>query len=390
MLSKRLLMTGNGTEGQREVEKAPVPVPTTGEFRQTFTGSGTRQATSSTSSSSSSSSSGFLSIPNMANTAKNRIESYVKYLRDRIFRGQVTDEEIYFRLARRINQLFPNNLMGEDLELIAMCTQETASLVRFEWANKSDVTPYVLIKNIFQNLVKRSPELWDGVKKRRAMAYIIPVVFTWLSGSNKTSIPDVYRLISKNYHSVDTKYRSRPVWALNSTEDLQSGGFVDEVYETLKTEEYDNVNLLKQITVAQSKSTYNRNGLPILLQLSKERFLERFSLLPLPVLSSFGMSLQMPDLNDENTIGIHRLEFLGGEPIIQSLPRDDYWYPGTGTGTGLGSKVSINRSWSFLRKSWESAKREAAELEASLSQERIRDKDSEKRFARSYSDDEED
>jgi hypothetical protein len=93
------------------------------------------------------------------------------------------------------------------------------------------------------------------------MAYIIPVVFTWLSNA-KTSIPDVYRLITKNYQSVDTKYRSRPVWAL--TADLASG-FVDEIYETIKNSEYDDSTLLKQITVAQSRATYSMNGLPIIL-----------------------------------------------------------------------------------------------------------------------------
>lgn len=360
MLSKRLLTGSGGTIGSSS-------------------SSGGSIGSSSSSSSGSSSSS---SLSSIANTAKTRIESYIRFLKDKVFRGQVMDEEIYFRVARRINQLFPNNPMGEDLELIAMCVQETASLVRFEWANKSDTKPYVLIKNIFQNLVKRSPELWDGVNKRRAMAYIIPVVFTWLSNA-KTSIPDVYRLIVKSYNSIDSKYRSRPVWAL--TADLGSG-FVDEIYETLKNSEYDDSSLLKQMTVAQSRATYSMNGLPIVLQLTRERFLERYSLLPLPVLASFGMSLQMPELNDENTVSVNKLEFLGGEPIVQSLSKDDYWYPAI----NRSIVPEKSRTWSSLRNSWESSKREAAILEASATEQRIRDKKSEKILSRSFSDDEED
>lgn len=332
--------------------------------------------------SSSSSSSSSPSVPSLAQATKDRIESYVKYLHDDVFEGHVSEDEIYFRVARRVNQLFPNYPMGEDLELNAMCIQETASLVRFEWTNKSDIIPYVLIKNIFFSLARRSPDLWDGANKRRAMAYIIPTVFAWLSNS-KSLVPDVHRLISKDYECVDARFlSSSPLWALVPE---TKTGFIDGVYETLKTKEYDEASIMKQLTVAQSTGRHSTHGLPIGLKLSKERFLERFTMLSIPILASFGTSLHMPELDDANSVDIRKIEFLGGEPIVRSFPSKRGWLASVNRST----VPEKNLSWTSLRKSWENARREAARLEAYDAEERIVDKRTEKRLSRSFSQDEE-
>lgn len=319
----------------------------------------------------------------MVQISKEKITSYCEYIHQVIGNRNFTMDEVYFRVARRINQLFPNNPMGEDIELIAQLIQEFASMIRFP--QYRDITNmYVLVKNVYERLVSRSPALWDGANKRRSMAYIIPIVHAYLI-HNENGILDALRMISKQ-HNLSTSSLSkdsRPVYPLTP---LIETGELDRLYESIKR----NMDMFKEITSLELRATRRQNGLPIVLGISRDEFMKRFVTLPPAVVVGFAMSIHLK-INVSNSVKINRLECIGGDPIVHALTEDKFWFPKQSVQPKMVPETSIKSVWTSLRSSWDAHKEDYAMLETNLQGEDtsiLRDKFVMKRKSRSLSDDE--
>jgi hypothetical protein len=296
-----------------------------------------------------------------------------------------TMDEIYFRVARRINQLFPGNPMGEDLELIAQLIQEFASMIRFPYIqNITDM--YVLVKNLFEKLVARSPALWDGPNKRRSMAYIIPIVYAFLT-HNESGFLDSLRMIRKEHNLVTSQGKEfRPLYALLP---LIENGELDRLYESIKR----GIDMFKEITSLESRATRKQNGLPLVLSMSRDEFLRRFTVLPPTIIAGFAMSIHIRtrDYNMINSVKVNRLECIGGDPIVFALPEEKFWFNKNSIQPKLVPEQNLKSVWTSLRTSWDAHKEEYAVLETNLIGEDesiLRDKFVLKRKSRSLSDDE--
>jgi hypothetical protein len=247
--------------------------------------------------------------------------------------------------------------MGDDIELIAQLIQEFASLIRFP--HIQDITDmYILTKNVYDRLLSRNETLW-GSDKRRAMAYIIPMVHAYLIKNNGCFV-DCIRMIRKEHDLLQGSEYSRYLYALTP---IIENGDLDRLYESMKRGN----DMFKEITSLQSRSNRKHNGLPITLSMNRDEFLRRYSVLPPPVLVGFAMSLHMRDrdMNVLNTIRSNRLECIGGDPIIYALPSDMYWWPASQINHKIVPQNNL-ASWSSLRASWEATKETVALLETNI------------------------